>query len=63
MHVLFVVLESPVPKDLKLKCGDHLLVVDGQSSECVPHSAALTMLKQTSTRAGIEVVSWMGTEL
>ena len=50
-------------QDGKLKCGDRLLAVDGQSLECVPHSAAVTMLKQTSTRVVMEVVSWMGTEL
>jgi len=63
VHVLFVVPESPAAKDGKLKCGDRLLAVDGQSLECVPHSAAVTMLKQTSTRVVMEVVSWMGTEL
>ena len=50
-------------QDGKLKCGDRLLAVDGQSLESVPHSAAVTMLKQTSTRVVMEVVSWMGTEL
>ena len=40
-----------------------LLAVDGHSLECVPHSNAVTMLKQTSTRVVLEVVSWMGTEL
>ena len=63
VHVLFVVPESPAAKDRKLKCGDRLLAVDGNSLECVPHSAAVTMLKQTSTRVVMEVVSWMGTEL
>jgi len=63
VHVLFVVPESPAAKDGKLKCGDRLLAVDGHSLECVPHSAAVTMLKQTSTRVVMEVVSWMGTEL
>jgi len=63
VHVLFVVPESPASKDGKLKCGDRLLAVDGHSLECVPHSAAVTMLKQTSTRVVLEVVSWMGTEL
>jgi len=63
VHVLFVVPESPAAKDGKLKCGDRLLAVDGQSLECVPHSSAVTMLKQTSTRVVMEVVSWMGTEL
>ena len=42
----FVVLTSPVAKDEKLKGGDHLITVDGHSLACVPHSAALTMLKQ-----------------
>ncbi len=37
-------------QDGKLKCGDRLLAVDGQSLESVPHSAAVAMLKQTSTR-------------
>lgn len=63
VHVLFVVPESPAWKDGKLKCGDRLLAVDGHSLECVPHSNAVTMLKQTSTRVVLEVVSWMGTEL
>jgi len=63
VHVLFVVPDSPAAKDGKLKCGDRLLAVDGHSLECVPHSAAVTMLKQTSTRVVMEVVSWMGTEL
>lgn len=63
VHVLFVVPESPAAKDGKLKCGDRLLAVDGHSLECVPHSSAVTMLKQTSTRVVMEVVSWMGTEL
>ena len=40
-----------------------LLAVDGHSLECVPHSNAVTMLKQTSTRVVMEVVSWMGTEI
>jgi hypothetical protein len=39
-------------------CADPILAV-----ECVPHSAAETMLKQTSTRVVMEVFSWMGTEL
>jgi hypothetical protein len=30
--------------------AERLLAVDGQSLECVPHSSAVTMLKQTSTR-------------
>ena len=63
VHVLFVVPDSPASKDGKLKCGDRLLAVDGHSLECVPHSSAVTMLKQTSTRVVLEVVSWMGTEL
>jgi len=63
VHVLFVVPESPAAKDGKLKCGDRLLAVDGQSLEVVTHSTAVTMLKQTSTRVVMEVVSWMGTEL
>jgi hypothetical protein len=46
---LYYILYSYV-QDGKLKCGDRLLAVDGQSLECVPHSAAVTMLKQTSTR-------------
>ena len=63
VHVLFVVPESPASKDGKLRCGDRLLAVDGHSLECVPHSSAVSMLKQTSTRVVLEVVSWMGTEL
>lgn len=63
IHVLFVVPESPAAKDGKLKCGDRLLAVDGHSLEYVPHSSAVTMLKQTSTRVVMEVVSWMGTEI
>ena len=63
MHVLFVVPDSPAAKDGKLKCGDRLLAVDGHSLECVPHGSAVSMLKQTSTRVVMEVVSWMGTEL
>ena len=63
VYVLFVVPESPVAKDGKLKCGDRLLAVDGHSLECVPHSAAVTMLKHKSTRVVMEVVSCMGTEL
>ena len=63
VHVLFVVPDSPASKDGKLKCGDRLLAVDGHSLECVAHGSAVTMLKQTSTRVVLEVVSWMGTEL
>ena len=63
VHVLFVVPDSPAAKDGKLKCGDRLLAVDGHSLECVPHGSAVSMLKQTSTRVVMEVVSWMGTEL
>jgi len=63
VHVLFVVPESPAAKDGKLKCGDRLLAVDGQSLETVAHSSAVSMLKQTSTRVVMEVVSWLGTEL
>ena len=63
MHACFVIPESPAAKDGKLKCCECLLAVDGHSLECVPHSAAVTMLKQTSTRVVMEVVSWMGTEL
>ena len=61
--MLFVVPESPASKDGKLRCGDRLLAVDGHSLECVPHGSAVCMLKQTSTRVVLEVVSWMGTEL
>ena len=46
-----------------LRCGDRLLAVDGHSLENLPHSMAVSMLKQTSTRVVLEVVSWMGTEL
>lgn len=63
IHVLFVVPESPAAKDAKLKCGDRLLAVDGHSLENIPHHLAVAMLKQTSTRVVMEVVSWMGTEL
>jgi len=63
IHVLFVVPESPAAKDAKLKCGDRLLAVDGHSLESIPHHLAVKMLKQTSTRVVLEVVSWMGTEL
>jgi len=63
IHVLFVVPGSPAAKDAKLKCGDRLLAVDGQSLENIPHHLAVTMLKRTSTRVVTEVVSWMGTEL
>ncbi len=45
------------------RCGDRLLAVDGHSLENIPHSSAVSMLKQTSTRVVLEVVSWMGTEL
>ncbi len=45
------------------RCGDRLLAVDGQSLENIPHHAAVSMLKRTSTRVVTEVVSWMGTEL
>ena len=47
--MLFVVPDSPASKDGKLKCGDRLLAVDGHSLECVPHSSAVTMLKQVNT--------------
>jgi len=63
IHVLFVVPDSPASKDGKLKCGDRLLAVDGQSLENIPHHVAVSMLKRTSTRVVTEVVSWMGTEL
>jgi len=63
VHVLFVVPESPAAKDGKLKCGDRLLAVDGQSLETVAHSTAVSMLKRTSTRVVMEVVSWLGTEI
>lgn len=63
IHVLFVVPDSPAAKDGKLKCGDRLLAVDGQSLENIPHHLAVSMLKRTSTRVVTEVVSWMGTEL
>ena len=45
------------------RCGDRLLAVDGHSLESIPHHLAVAMLKQTSTRVVMEVVSWMGTEL
>ena len=45
------------------RCGDRLLAVDGQTLENIPHHLAVKMLKQTSTRVVLEVVSWMGTEL
>ena len=45
------------------RCGDRLLAVDGHSLENIPHALAVSMLKQTSTRVVLEVVSWMGTEL
>ena len=45
------------------RCGDRLLAVDGQTLENIPHHMAVKMLKQTSTRVVLEVVSWMGTEL
>ncbi len=45
------------------RCGDRLLAVDGHSLENLPHSVAVSMLKRTSTRVALEVVSWMGTEL
>jgi hypothetical protein len=45
------------------RCGDRLLAVDGHSLENIPHATAVAMLKQTSTRVVLEVVSWMGTEL
>lgn len=45
------------------RCGDRLLAVDGHSLENLPHSVAVSMLKQTSTRVVLEVVSWVGTEL
>ena len=45
------------------RCGDRLLAVDGHSLENIPHHLAVAMLKQTSTRVVMEVVSWMGTEL
>lgn len=63
IHVLFVVPDSPAAKDAKIKCGDRLLAVDGHTLESIPHSMAVTMLKQTSTRVVLEVVSWLGTEL
>ena len=47
--MLFVVPDSPASKDGKLKCGDRLLAVDGHSLEGVPHSSAVTMLKQVNT--------------
>ncbi|XP_059091780.1 ligand of Numb protein X 2-like isoform X2 [Tigriopus californicus] len=63
IHVLFVVPGSPAAKDAKIKCGDRLLAVDGTSLDSIDHSLAVTMLKQTSTRVLLEVVSWLGTEL
>ena len=45
------------------RCGDRLLAVDGHTLENIPHHLAVAMLKQTSTRVVMEVVSWMGTEL
>lgn len=63
IHVLFVVPGSPAAKDAKIKCGDRLLAVDGTSLDSIDHSVAVTMLKQTSTRVLLEVVSWLGTEL
>jgi hypothetical protein len=45
------------------RCGDRLLAVDGHTLENIPHALAVSMLKQTSTRVVLEVVSWMGTEL
>ena len=48
---------------LNFRCGDRLLAVDGQTLENIPHHMAVKMLKQTSTRVVLEVVSWMGTEL
>ena len=45
------------------RCGDRLLAVDGHTLESIPHATAVTMLKQTSTRVVLEVVSWLGTEL
>ncbi|XP_040580097.1 ligand of Numb protein X 2 isoform X1 [Lepeophtheirus salmonis] len=63
IHVLFVVPDSPAAKDGRIRCGDRLLAVDGHTLENIPHSVAVGMLKQTSTRVVMEVVSWMGTEL
>ena len=48
---------------LFFRCGDRLLAVDGHTLESIPHHLAVAMLKQTSTRVVMEVVSWMGTEL
>ena len=48
---------------ISFRCGDRLLAVDGQTLENIPHHMAVKMLKQTSTRVVLEVVSWMGTEL
>ncbi|XP_046681916.1 ligand of Numb protein X 2-like isoform X2 [Homalodisca vitripennis] len=63
IHILFVVQDSPAAKDGKLKCGDRLLSVDGQSLEKVEHSKAVSMLKQTGTKVVLEIVSWLGTEI
>ncbi|XP_054281415.1 multiple PDZ domain protein-like [Macrosteles quadrilineatus] len=63
IHILFVVQDSPAAKDGKLRCGDRLLSVDGQSLEKVEHSKAVSMLKQTGTKVVLEIVSWLGTEI
>ncbi|CAL4083578.1 unnamed protein product, partial [Meganyctiphanes norvegica] len=63
IHVLFVVQSSPAAMDGKLRCGDRLLSVDGQSLELVRHSSAVNLLKQAGQRVHLEVVSWLGTEL
>ncbi|KAK7085129.1 PDZ domain binding [Halocaridina rubra] len=63
IHVLFVVQSSPASLDGKLRCGDRLLSVDGQSLEYIHHSAAVSLLKQAGETVHLEVVSWLGTEL
>nr|CFW94234.1 Eka-INAD3 protein [Euperipatoides kanangrensis] len=58
-----VVHNTPASYDGRLKCGDHILAVNGHSLADIPHSEAVIRLKKAGNKVILLVVSWPGSAI
>ncbi|ELU01632.1 hypothetical protein CAPTEDRAFT_122699, partial [Capitella teleta] len=61
IYVKSVVPNAPAGKDGRLRSGDQLLSVQGDSLENIDHSQAVSLLRNVQGSVTLRVVSWPGT--